>query len=89
MRQRIKLTESSLHRIIKESVRRILNEGTEFQSDDPVEEFFHYQNKLDDEFKELGVLVLNKIPKNDPDRMVIERYISMLQNHLRNLQKQF
>ena len=89
MKIRIRLTESDLHRIVKQSVKRVLREGIEFQSDDPVEEWSYYQNKLQDEFDELGVLVLNKVPKNDPDRMVIQRYISMLQNHLRNLQRQF
>ena len=89
MKSRIRLTESDLHRIVKQSVKRVLREGIEFQSDDPVEEWSYYQNKLQDEFDELGVLVLNKVPKNDPDRMVIQRYISMLQNHLRNLQRQF
>ena len=97
----IKLTESDLHRIIKESVNKLLRdgytnvvesnikEGVEFQSNDPVEEWGYYQNKLQNEFDELGVLVLNKIPKNDPDRMIIQRYISMLQNHLHKLEKQF
>lgn len=89
MKRTIKLRESELKRIISESVKRILREGIEFQSDDPVEEWSYYQNKLQDEFDELGVLVLNKVPKNDPDRMIIQRYISMLQNHLRNLQRQF
>ena len=89
MRRTVRLRESELRHMISESVKKVLKEGIEFQSDDPVEEWSYYQNKLQDEFDELGVLVLNKVPKNDPDRMVIQRYISMLQNHLRKLEKQF
>ena len=89
MKQTIRLRESELRHMISETVKSVLREGIEFQSEDPVEEWAYYQDKLQDEFDELGVLVLNKVPKNDPDRMVIQRYIKMLQNHLRNLQRQF
>lgn len=37
MRRRVKLTESDLHRIIKESVRRVLKEGN---SQDPQQAYF-------------------------------------------------
>lgn len=89
MRRTVRLRESELKHMISESVKRVLREGIEFQSDDPVEEWFYYQNKLQQEFDELRILILNKVPKNDPDRMLIKRYISMLQNHLRNLERQF
>ena len=82
----IRLTEQDLNRIVKESVNRILKEGVEFSSENPQEEWVYYQNKLQDEFDELGVMVLNKIPRNDPDRQVVERYIKMIQAHLHALE---
>lgn len=82
----VRLTEGDLHKIVKESVNRALKEGIEFSSDKPGEEWMYYQNKLQDEFDELGVLVLNKVPKNDPDRQTIERYIRMIQHHLHTLE---
>lgn len=42
----IRLTESDLHRIVKESVNRVMKEGVEFSSEDPQEEWMYYQNKL-------------------------------------------
>ena len=86
MRRRIRLTENGLHRIVKESVNRILKEGVEFSSEDPQEEWMYYQNKLQQEFDELEVMILSKIPRNDPDRQVIQRYIRMIQAHLHTLE---
>ena len=85
-RKLIKLTESDIHKIVKESVNRVLKEGVEFSSEDPQEEWMYYQNKLQQEFDELGVMVLNKIPRNDPDRQIIQRYIRMIQTHLHTLE---
>ena len=82
----IRLTESDLHRIVKESVNRVMKEGVEFSSEDPQEEWMYYQNKLQQEFDELGIMVLNKIPRNDPDRQIIQRYIRMIQTHLHTLE---
>ena len=82
----ISLTESDLHRIVKESVNRVMKEGVEFSSEDPQEEYMYYQNKLQQEFDELGIMVLNKIPRNDPDRQIIQRYIRMIQTHLHTLE---
>lgn len=82
----IRLTESDLHKIVKESVNGALREGVEFSSEDPQEEWIYYQNKLQQEFDELGVMVLNKIPKNDPDRQIVQRYIKMIQTHLHALE---
>jgi len=82
----IRLTESDLHKIVKESVNRVMKEGVEFSSEDPQEEWMHYQNKLQQEFDELGLMVLNKIPRNDPDRQIIQRYIRMIQTHLHTLE---
>ena len=82
----IRLTESDIHKIVKESVNRVLKEGVEFSSEDPQEEWMYYQNKLQQEFDELGVMVLNKIPRNDPDRQIIQRYIRMIQTHLHTLE---
>ena len=85
-RKLIRLTESDLHRIVKESINRVLKEGVEFSSEDPQEEWMYYQNKLQQEFDELGVMILNKIPRNDPDRQIIQRYIRMIQTHLHTLE---
>ena len=82
----IRLTEQDLHRIVKQSINKVLKEGVEFSSENPQEEWGYYQNKLQDEFDELGVMVLNKIPRNDPDRQVVERYIKMIQAHLHALE---
>ncbi len=82
----IRLTEGDLHRIVKESVNRVLKEGVEFSSEDPQEEWMYYQYKLQQEFDELGIMVLNKIPRNDPDRQIIQRYIRMIQAHLHTLE---
>ena len=87
MKKLIRLTESDLHRIVKESVNSVLNEGVEFSSENPQEEWIYYQYRLQQEFDELGVMVLNKIPRNDPDRQIVQRYISMIQTHLHNLEK--
>ena len=84
--KRKRMSESYLHRIVKESVNRVLKEGVEFSSEDPQEEWMYYQNKLQQEFDELGVMVLNKIPRNDPDRQIIQRYIRMIQAHLHTLE---
>ena len=82
----IRLTESVLHKIVKESVNRVMKEGVEFRSEDRQEEYMYYQNKLQQEFDELGIMVLNKIPRNDPDRQIIQRYIRMIQTHLHTLE---
>jgi hypothetical protein len=82
----IRLTENDLHKIVKESVNRVMKEGVEFSSEDPQEEWMYYQNKLQQEFDELGIMVLNKIPRNDPDRQIIQRYIRMIQTHLHTLE---
>ena len=82
----IRLTEQDLHKIVKESVNRVMKEGVEFSSEDPQEEYMYYQNKLQQEFDELGIMVLNKIPRNDPDRQIIQRYIRMIQTHLHTLE---
>ena len=82
----IRLTESDLHKIVKESVNRVMKEGAEFSSEDPQEEYMYYQNKLQQECDELGIMVLNKIPRNDPDRQIIQRYIRMIQTHLHTLE---
>ena len=49
----IRLTENDLHKIVKESVNRVMKEGVEFSSEDPQEEYMYYQNKLQQEFDEL------------------------------------
>ena len=80
------LKESDLHKIVKESVNRVMKEGVEFSSEDPQKEWMYYQYKLQQEFDELGIMVLNKIPRNDPDRQIIQRYIRMIQTHLHTLE---
>ena len=51
MKRRVRLTESDLHRLIKESVKKVLRE---FGSDGPDEVFFDYGDpNQDDRYREL------------------------------------
>lgn len=86
MKRPIRLTESRLQRIIQESVRRILREELEFGGDDTSEEWTYYQYRLQHLWDVLGVLVRNKVPRNDPDRQEIEKQIKSIRAHLRTLE---
>ncbi len=50
MKQRIRLSESSLHRIIKESVKRVLNENNEYDLS-PQEIIEKYYNNFSEAYK--------------------------------------
>ena len=86
MKRTIRLTENRLQRIIQESVRRILREELELSDDDISKEWTYYQYRLQHLWDVLGVLVRNKVPRNDPDRQEIEKQIKSIRTHLRTLE---
>lgn len=85
----IRLTESDLHRIIKESLNKIMSEGVEYQNDDPYDEIQHYMQLINDTYDELARLKVtgknNDMLKKDIN--LLERYIKMMYAHVHQLQQ--
>ena len=88
MKRTIRLTESELHRVIENSVRRIINEGVEYTGKDPNDEVFYYSTKISeiyDEIARLETAVSDDRFKDDIEGL--KRYISMMQAHVRKLRQ--
>ena len=91
MKKIIKLTESDLHKIVKESVNKIINEGIDYNGEDAYDEIDHYMQKINDVYDEISHLKINRNANNDErikeDISLLERYIKMMYSHIHKLQQ--
>lgn len=92
MKKIIKLTESDLHKIVKESVDKVINEGIDYNGEDAYDEIDHYMQKINDVYDEIRHLkIINRNANNDgrikEDINLLERYIKMMYSHIYKLQQ--
>lgn len=93
MKKIVKLRENELKRMITESVRRVLNEGVEYNGKDADDEIWYYTNKIGDVYEEIRILAsdMRRGGSNDEelakDIAVLKRYIKMMWTHIEELEK--